>query len=213
MLQNARIEIIVIPVGKLKKESFQQYLDIIRKFDSIQEGTKKIYFEFLTEYSFDEILELEYQNQCFGVIGVINSGQIDDLAAAYKEFNTLCSRYPSSLVKRCFAFEPREDQNDDTKGIIMIPHVGDISFYISTMINDFAKDLIIQFGLLITSIERKSIIQGPILIAPPFNEVKDQVVEVFVNPEKTRRRTPFRIQKLLGDVHLLSGSLDQSLAW
>ena len=52
-------------------------------------------------------------------------------------------------MNRCFAFEPSENQADDTKGLIMIPNVGQLGFYMSTMISDFASELLTTFGGLV----------------------------------------------------------------
>ncbi|CAG8433855.1 6997_t:CDS:10 [Diversispora eburnea] len=54
-----------------------------------------------------------------------------------------------SFSNRCFAFDPSENQPDDTKGLIMIPNVGNIEFYISTMISDFANNILTEFGNLV----------------------------------------------------------------
>lgn len=53
------------------------------------------------------------------------------------------------MATRCFAFDPTETQEDDTKGLIMIPNVGNMSFYMSTMICDFASEILNQFALLV----------------------------------------------------------------
>lgn len=56
------------------------------------------------------------------------------------------------MATRCFAFDPTETQEDDTKGLIMIPNVGNMSFYMSTMICDFASEILNQFALLVYKI-------------------------------------------------------------
>lgn len=54
------------------------------------------------------------------------------------------------MATRCFAFDPSETQEDDTKGLIMIPNVGNMSFYMSTMICDFASEILEQFASLVS---------------------------------------------------------------
>jgi hypothetical protein len=71
-------------------------------------------------------------------------------------------------------------------------------------------------------------VQGPVLIAPEFlesgytgspqfqraNEKKEgSVLSTLVNPEKTKKRTPARVQKLLGDLYLLLGRLNLAFGW
>ena len=50
----------------------------------------------------------------------------------------------------------------------MIPSVGDISFYLQTMVNDFTADILLAFGSLAGQIERRNVIQGPWIISPLF---------------------------------------------
>jgi hypothetical protein len=54
------------------------------------------------------------------------------------------------VATRCFAFDPTENQPDDTKGLIMIPNVGNMSFYMSTMMCDFASELLNQFEMIVS---------------------------------------------------------------
>ena len=58
-------------------------------------------------------------------------------------------KYHTAVAHRCFAFDPSEDQPDDTKGLIMIPNVGEMNFYMSTMISDFANNILTEFGNLV----------------------------------------------------------------
>ena len=60
------------------------------------------------------------------------------------------NQYPTALTHRCFAFDPSEHQPDDTKGLIMIPTVGNMGFYMSTMICDFASTILAEFGSLVS---------------------------------------------------------------
>ena len=62
---------------------------------------------------------------------------------------TLNAKYPTAVATRCFAFDPTENQPDDTKGLIMIPNVGNMSFYMSTMMCDFASELLSQFEAIV----------------------------------------------------------------
>jgi hypothetical protein len=59
-------------------------------------------------------------------------------------------KYPTAVATRCFAFDPTETQADDTKGLIMIPNVGNMSFYMSTMICDFTSEILNQFALIVS---------------------------------------------------------------
>lgn len=63
--------------------------------------------------------------------------------------NNFFIKYRTAVAHRCFAFDPSEDQPDDTKGLIMIPNVGEMNFYMSTMISDFANNILTEFGNLV----------------------------------------------------------------
>jgi hypothetical protein len=132
----------------------------------------------------------------------------------------------------------------------MIPNVGDVSFYLQTMINDFTSDILLALGLFAGQVERKTSILGPIIISPSFadgegnTEVSSQPfspnnspstpnvvnaisstevdpstpaaannISTLTNPEKIKKRTPARAQKLLGDIYLLAGRLDLAIGW
>ena len=58
-------------------------------------------------------------------------------------------KYPTAIANRCFAFDPFDHQPDDTKGLIMFPDVGNMTFYMTTMISDFANNILTEFGPLV----------------------------------------------------------------
>lgn len=137
----------------------------------------------------------------------------------------------------------------------MIPNVGDISFYLQTMMSDYTADLLLAMSLMAGQLERKTTIVGPIIVSPFFSSggegsqymesgtpsqvlvptqgngisTEKSVVDTpiqgqmlsstmmsslnasLVNSEKVKKRTPARIQKLLGDLYLLVGRLDHAI--
>jgi Transport protein Trs120 or TRAPPC9, TRAPP II complex subunit len=130
----------------------------------------------------------------------------------------------------------------------MIPNVGDVSFYLQTMINDFTSDILLALGLFAGQVERKTSILGPIIISPSFVDGEGNIesssqpfspntgqstpnvvnaissteldpttpasnMSTLTNPEKIKKRTPARAQKLLGDIYLLAGRLDLAIGW
>nr|KAJ3417820.1 hypothetical protein HK105_000755 [Polyrhizophydium stewartii] len=163
--------------------------------------------------------------------------QAPSLAQGHKRFQQILQRYPSALAQRCFGFEPSDAQADDVKGLIMIPNVGDISFYLQTMINDFTSDLLLAFGSLVRiHRSRESSAGNPLThdtpvsalgmtgVAPPGTQqlsieggnLSSANLSFgfgnLLNPDKARKRTPARIQKLLGDLYLLAGRLDLAMS-
>ncbi|KAJ3273986.1 hypothetical protein HDV01_003656 [Terramyces sp. JEL0728] len=273
-LQGCQIKVIVVPIYPQTVESFNRYFNIISGISCVQlseltvpdarqsisgkfndqlfhDGT--LFYEYVQSYNRElgPLEDIELGRQIFGVIGVMNCGQLENLAEGYKQFQQIIQRYPNSMVHRCFAFEPKEDQLDDTKGIIMIPNVGDISFYLQTMINDFTTDLLTGFSSLATQLEKRTVIQMPLLISQTFQQEVESPVAIspiaspvvvkmmdssgnllntesqlsqynqssnvsfvtsILNPDKTKKRTPARSQKLLADLYLLVGRLDLATA-
>lgn len=133
----------------------------------------------------------------------------------------------------------------------MIPNVGDISFYLQTMINDLTTDLLTGFSSLANQLEKRSVIQMPLLISQTFQQEVESpaamspvaspvvvkmmdssgnllnaesqlsqysqpssisFVSSILNPDKTKKRTPARSQKLLADLYLMVGRLDLATA-
>jgi hypothetical protein len=69
------------------------------------------------------------------------------LVKGYEEM--MKETYPTAVVTRCFAFDPPEDQADNASGLIIIPNIGNITFYMSTMMNDFANEVLTQFSVIV----------------------------------------------------------------
>ncbi|KAI8916253.1 transport protein Trs120 or TRAPPC9 TRAPP II complex subunit-domain-containing protein [Gorgonomyces haynaldii] len=238
LLDPCKIKILVVPVSPLDTDTFQRYYELLLKNavvnvedltppdPKIAKYTQNlyhngyIYYDFVQEYDPTELQELETWRQVFGVIGIMDCRLNQDLKQGFKKFQQILTRYPTSLSYRCFAFEPDETQQDDTKGLIMIPNVGDLSFYLQTMINDFTGDIFLGLGSMIGQLERKTMINGPVMIAPQFGldaaspSKRDQVLQTSVlNAEKIKKRTPGRQQKLIGDVYLMVGKLDTAIMY
>ena len=53
------------------------------------------------------------------------------------------------MTFRCLAFEPSEDQQDNVRGVTVIPAVGDQSFYAKTLMDDFAGALLSAFSVMV----------------------------------------------------------------
>ncbi|CAO3642865.1 unnamed protein product [Cunninghamella echinulata] len=102
-----------------------------------------------------------------------------DLSEGYKHFVNTLHKYPTAIATRCFAFDPTENQPDDTKGLIMIPNVGNLSFYMSTMICDFASEVLSQFANIATRIEQLPTLESPIQLQynsiPPLSQPQPQL--------------------------------------
>jgi hypothetical protein len=56
------------------------------------------------------LASLHAHRRVLGVIGVVSCPHAPDVAAAHAEFEARCRAFPAALTRRCFAFEPRDDQ-------------------------------------------------------------------------------------------------------
>ena len=107
-----------------------------------------LYYDFVLDYDREhsQLEELHLSRQIFGVVGLMDCQVCPKLADGMKQFQQIVQKYSTCLISRCFAFDPLESQTDDIKGLIMIPNIGDLSFYLQTMINDFTADMLLAFG-------------------------------------------------------------------
>ncbi|KAJ3311956.1 hypothetical protein HDU76_002999 [Blyttiomyces sp. JEL0837] len=242
-----------------------------------------MYLNFVTSHNREQAYLEDFQlhRQVMGVIGVVQCPEAENLTESSKRFQQICQRYPSALVTRCFAFEPPDIVPDDVKNLLMIPNEGQLSFYLATMINNFASDLLIAFSSYAMQIERRAVIQGPTMpsatlvnapsvnqtstsapptapsiMAPPMSATSSQgylaqpipssggggpgqashpstplsaspspevtagssVANAFgqigslLSTDRTKKRTPARAQKLIGDLYLMAGRLDMAMS-
>lgn len=107
-----------------------------------------------------------------GVIGIIdcqewsssqqNQSTHQSLQDAYNSFkSTLETHYPRTLLAKCFGFNPIDSQADNVNGLVIIPHIGDQSFYVNRLMADFASDLIIRFRHLSSLLQSVSTLNSP----------------------------------------------------
>lgn len=78
-----------------------------------------------------------------------------DLSEGYDQFMKMAQTI-AAPVTRCFAFDPIENQADNAKGLIMIPNVGNMVFYMSTMMNDFANEVLAEFSVIVRGDHRRN---------------------------------------------------------
>ena len=138
------------------------------------------------------------------MIGIIHCPTFPDLSQGYGRFNQLLSKLPKCMNVKCFAFEPDENQPDDEKNVIMIPNQSEeqLSFYMGTMIADFVSSILQSLSGLVESIEKKSLIQSPLQFDSGTSG--EDIARI-------KRRTLGRTAKLIGDLYLLGGNLEEAI--
>ncbi|CAO3627480.1 unnamed protein product [Cunninghamella blakesleeana] len=122
--------------------------------NSFQEG--QLHFKFSLQSTNDrqDISNFQPHRRIFGIIGIMDCQEWKNrpLSEGYESFISSVEKYSTTPITRCFAFDPIDSQPDDTKGVIMIPNVGDIFFYLNTMMYDFASELLSQFSISVKEI-------------------------------------------------------------
>ncbi|KAI8991231.1 TRAPP II complex [Mycotypha africana] len=180
-----QIKVLLIPVPPIKSLTFSKHVEMVRQFHTVrlgdvtpnlQKGTSakfnsqafregQMHFQFVTRYDREHVHLEDFQphRRIFGVVGIMDckEWQDKDLSEGCKKFKEMLKQYPTAIATRCFAFDPTENQPDDTKGLIMIPNVGNMSFYMSTMICDFASEVLDQFAFIAERIERLTLLKSP----------------------------------------------------
>jgi hypothetical protein len=63
----------------------------------------------------------------------------------------ICMQFSRSVVRKCLAFEPREDQRTvNIDGITVIPREGDVDIYLEKFIIEFGQQLLSAFNIMVS---------------------------------------------------------------
>lgn len=94
--------------------------------------------------------EYQVSRRVLGVVGLFDcaewtgqnsDGDLQDGARAFRELSN--QEAPANVfATRCYAFNPRENQNDNAEGLVVIPNVGDLDFYINTLLAELASNML-----------------------------------------------------------------------
>ncbi|KAJ2878725.1 hypothetical protein FB639_003294, partial [Coemansia asiatica] len=105
-----------------------------------------------------EYLEgLQTCRQTLGVIGIVDCKATADVAEAYEDFLQQVSQFPTVVAYRCLALDHAADLEDDISGLTVIPNAGgSLSFYLQTLISDFAGTMVSALSLMAKSIEDRA---------------------------------------------------------
>lgn len=164
----------------------QSLVDTVRQFESVRlsdipsdpRGSKaafsttattrgRLLFDFVTSYETEHefLSEFQVHRRLLGIIGVVDCRRWQEeeggLAAAVARFEEEAAAYPEVLASRCYGFNSVDDQTDDVKGLVIIPSVGDTTFYLGTLLADFAGSLLAEFSSIFTTLESRSTVETP----------------------------------------------------
>lgn len=161
---NATIQVLLVPVQPVKRTSYAQLAALIRNFTRIRlrdvptdprgpaaaplsaspTASGSLLFNYVDVYSRSQAYLYEFQlsRRTLGIIGIVDCAEWDDLEEAQQEFQRLLGQHPTVLATRCYAFNPQDGQNDNVDGLVVIPNVGDMHFYVATLLADFAASVL-----------------------------------------------------------------------
>ncbi|KAI9595879.1 TRAPP II complex [Syncephalis fuscata] len=189
LLDQARVRVLLVPILPGQStlahiSSFQKYArqlavhNAVRVADlksgaitsssSITSSSRwtegRLRFNFITEAPQDHEYLDEFQpyRQVLGVVGVACCTDFASVDQLHKEFQANTKDFSRSVVRRCIAFEPREDQRTcKLDGVTIIPRQGEIDTYLESFIQEFGQQLLDAFNIMIAAIERRTIISTP----------------------------------------------------
>jgi len=119
----ARIKIAIVPVGKIKKKSFKKFIEIISEKDILnlvdipfikQENgvindkkpeSGKVLLKYVTSHNMEHgrYEDIQPYRRIFGVIGIMDCEQKQDIQKEYQKFKKLIARKFSTILSRvCF---------------------------------------------------------------------------------------------------------------
>ena len=85
-----------------------------------------------------------------GVIGIIDAQEWPELTDALEEFNTIVTGLRFiPLATRCYAFDLGEGQTDEVKGVVVVPDIGGLAFYMGTLLVDLAASILHELSNLV----------------------------------------------------------------
>lgn len=94
--------------------------------------------------------EFQVHRKVMGAIGLMDcaewtgKGDRGDLQAATDKYRKIIAddAPPGLFAHRCYAFNPRDDQNDNAEGLVIIPNVGDLDFYVNTLLAELTSSVL-----------------------------------------------------------------------
>lgn len=206
----ATIRVLLVPVQPIKRDTYAQHCALIRRFSRIalrdvpvdprgpaaqlsaQPFSRgSVLFDYVDSYNKAQTYLEEFQvsRRLLGVIGICQCDEWDgSLDEARVEFNRILGQHPQALAHRCYAFDPPEDLPDNVEGLVVVPSVGDLNFYISTLLADFTASLLHEMSNLASNLDTRSTVNTP----------RDPTTSAALRPHTLRRSTLPELPSLTG---------------
>lgn len=116
------------------------------------------------------LAEYQAHRRVMGVVGLLDcaewtgqdgDGDLQDGARVFRD--AMKEEAPAQVfANRCYAFNPRESQNDNAEGLVVIPNVGDVDFYINTLLAELASNMLAGVSQIVR-VASASLLFAPVL--------------------------------------------------
>lgn len=98
--------------------------------------------------------EFQVHRRIQGIIGILDASEYSDktLADAVTAFHASLRDLPKTFATKVYGFDPGEKQLEEARaiqegeGLVMVPAAGDVSFFLKTVLADFAGDILFEFS-------------------------------------------------------------------
>lgn len=178
----AQLQILLLPVQPIRRDTHVEHCNLIKQFTRIPirdiptdprgpaaqctalpTSTGTLLLNYIQAYSKSQVYLEEFQlsRRVLGIIGVLDCSEWDDLSQGKAEFDLLLKQHPQVLATRCYAFSASEAQKDNVEGLVVIPTVGNLHFYMATLLADFCASLLHGLSDLAFALEKRLVVEGP----------------------------------------------------
>ncbi|GAA6060047.1 hypothetical protein JCM10212_001044 [Sporobolomyces blumeae] len=113
--------------------------------------------------------DLQPHRRIQGIIGILDATEYRDrsLGSALTGFQNALKDLPKTFATKVYGFDPSEAQLDEgrsfkeSEGMVMVPGEGDVSFFLKTLLADFASEILWEFSNMAAQLESRTSIPTP----------------------------------------------------
>ncbi|GAA5864034.1 hypothetical protein JCM1840_000679 [Sporobolomyces johnsonii] len=154
--------------------------------------------------------ELQVNRRIQGIIGILDATEYTDksLGTALAGFQNSLQALPKTFATKVYGFDPSEKQLDEgrkfkeSEGLVMVPGAGDVSFFLKTLLADFASEVLWEFSNMAAQLESRTNIPTPQETpgaASPFSFVPHKAnartsISAYAAPSKSSSASPVPVK-------------------
>lgn len=150
----------------MTRDADQQLSSSAAIFSASPNDTGSLLFEFLTPTTYASshplafLAEFQVHRRIHGIIGLFDAAEARkpgrSLSDAVKSFHGQLANLPTTTATKVYSFEPDQKQLtssrqvDSDDELVMIPATGDVSFFLNTVLADFAGGVLREFSNMVS---------------------------------------------------------------